>query len=85
VPCPTAMLTIGALLLAFSRPPVQLIIVPIIWTIIGGSAAILLRVPADFALLLAGFALLVATLPQIQQRRRGQVRVRIPGGRKSVT
>ena len=57
VPCPTAILTIGLLMTALDRVPLSLTIVPIAWSFIGGSAAVLLAVPADYALLAAGAAL----------------------------
>lgn len=57
VPCPTVLLTAG-LLLASSGLPRVVKLVPILWTAIGGSAAVLLGILADLALLVAG-ALLV--------------------------
>jgi uncharacterized protein DUF6064 len=56
VPCPTTIFTVGMLMLAEPRSP-RLSIIPIIWSAIGGSAALLLSVPADYMLPLAGFAL----------------------------
>jgi Family of unknown function (DUF6064) len=56
LPCPTTIFTAGALLLA-SSPQRSLAIVPIIWSAIGGSAALLLGVSADYALPVAGAAL----------------------------
>lgn len=45
VPCPTAILTIGALLTTRRIPRVAAV-VPLLWAFIGGSAAVLLGVPA---------------------------------------
>jgi uncharacterized protein DUF6064 len=56
VPCPTMIFTAGVLLLASSTRR-SLTIVPIIWSAIGGSAAFLLGVSADYALPVAGAAL----------------------------
>lgn len=56
VPCPTVILTIG-LLLTMPDPPVRLTIIPVLWAFIGGSAAYLLQVPTDYALLGAGLVL----------------------------
>jgi hypothetical protein len=56
LPCPTTIFTAGVLLLA-SPPRRSLAIVPIIWSAIGGSAAFLLGVSADYALPVAGAAL----------------------------
>lgn len=56
VPCPTTIFTAGLLMLA--RPGTwALAIIPIVWSVIGGSAAALLDVRADYALPLAGLAL----------------------------
>lgn len=62
-PCPTAIFTWGLLLLAAHRTPVHLTIVPLLWSLIGGSAAWLLDMPEDYSLLAAaalGIALIVA-------------------------
>ena len=55
-PCPVVLFTFGMLLLA--RPPVTawLLIVPFGWSLIGGSAAILLSIAQDWVLLLSGAA-----------------------------
>ena len=60
VPCPTALLTIG-FLLAADRPSFTLALIPILWSFIAGSAAVLLGVTADLALPVAG-VLLALTL-----------------------
>jgi len=61
VPCPTTIFTAGLLLLAPSRRR-SLTIVPIIWSVVGGSAAFLLGVSADYALPVAGAALALSAL-----------------------
>lgn len=58
VPCPTTIFTAGLLMLA-QRGSWRLSIVPVIWSGIGGSAAFLLGVRADYALPVAGIALAV--------------------------
>ena len=60
VPCPTTILTVG-FLLAAEAVPWTLIIVPVLWSFIGGSAAVLFGVTADLALPLAGVLLLAVT------------------------
>jgi hypothetical protein len=65
VPCPTALVTAG-FLLAGHRPPWTLAVIPIAWSLIGGSAAVLLGVRPDLALFAAAAALL---LQQVAQRR----------------
>ena len=58
LPCPTTIFTAGLLLLTTSRSR-TLAIVPIIWSAIGGSAAFLLGVSADYMLPVAGAVLAV--------------------------
>ena len=57
-PCPVTIFTFGVLLLAapVSR---RLLVVPVLWSLIGGSAAILLRVPQDWVLLLCSLTLVL--------------------------
>ena len=61
LPCPTTIFTAGLLLRASSLPRL-LVIVPIAWSVIGGSAAFLLGVPTDYALPVAGASLAVLAL-----------------------
>lgn len=61
VPCPTMIFTAGMLMLATPRSW-PLAIVPVIWSLIGGSAAFLLGVQADYALPIAGVALLIFSM-----------------------
>ncbi|MEO8680530.1 MAG: DUF6064 family protein [Vicinamibacterales bacterium] len=61
VPCPTALITAGLLLMSSGLPRV-VNVVPILWTIIGSSAAIVLGIRADLALVAAGALLLLDTL-----------------------
>jgi hypothetical protein len=60
VPCPTTLYTVGALLIARPVVPRALGVIPLAWTIVGGSAAFLFGVHADLALPVAGAALLVS-------------------------
>ena len=64
VPCPTDILTMGALLTSRGRVPVALALIPIAWGMIGGSAAALLAVPTDFVLLGAGVLLAIWLIAQ---------------------
>jgi len=57
VPCPTTILTVGFLLAGRPLMPASLIAIPIMWTVVGGSAAVLLGVRADLALPVAGICL----------------------------
>lgn len=53
-PCPVTIFTLGVLLLVEDRPPTSVLVAPLIWSIVGGSAALLLNVPQDWVLLLSG-------------------------------
>ena len=71
LPCPTTILTGGLLLLASPRLRI-LAIVPVIWSAIGGSAAFLLGVSADYALPATGVALAVFELQQPRHRTQSE-------------
>jgi len=53
-PCPTTIFTFGVLLLATSRVPCWLLVVPAAWSLFGASAAVLLGVAEDMVLPVAG-------------------------------
>jgi hypothetical protein len=54
-PCPVTLFTFGLLLMTSSRVPLWVLVVPFVWSLIGGSAAVLLAVPQDWVLLASGF------------------------------
>jgi hypothetical protein len=54
-PCPVTIFTFGMLLLTMHPVPSWLFVVPFVWSLIGGSAAVLLNVPQDWLLLVSGF------------------------------
>jgi hypothetical protein len=58
LPCPTTIFTVGLLMLATPKSW-RLSTIPMVWSLIGGSAAVLLDVRADYALPIAGIALAV--------------------------
>jgi hypothetical protein len=58
-PCPTAIFTIAMLLMAEGGLVVWLAVIPVVWALIGSSAAVLLGVPEDFGLAVAAMVLLV--------------------------
>jgi hypothetical protein len=69
VPCPTALLTVGLLVSTRSLVGRLLLVVPVLWCIVGSSAALLLGIRADLALALAAVAGLVHLfLPRAQSR-----------------
>jgi hypothetical protein len=53
-PCPVTLFTFGLLLLMRQPLPWPVAIIPVIWSLIGGSAAFLLGVPQDWPLLVSG-------------------------------
>jgi len=53
-PCPVTIFTLGLLLLTVRPVPSRLFVIPFIWSLIGGSTAILLHVPQDWFLLVSG-------------------------------
>ncbi len=53
-PCPTTIFTFGILLWATKSVPTYLLIIPLLWSIVGMSAAVNLRVPQDYGLVVAG-------------------------------
>ena len=54
LPCPTTIFTFGILLWTMKKVPIYLVIIPFLWSIIGLSAAINMRVYEDFGLIVAG-------------------------------
>jgi hypothetical protein len=59
VPCPTTIFTAGLLLAAVPPVPRLLFVVPVVWSLIAGSAALLLGITPDFLLFAAAAALVV--------------------------
>jgi hypothetical protein len=59
VPCPVTLLSAGFLLTTSPPAPRPLLVIPITWTIIAGTAAVLFDVYMDWALFIAGACLVV--------------------------
>jgi hypothetical protein len=53
-PGPTTIFTMGLLLLTEARTPLHLVIIPVLWSLMGGAGAWLLDLPQGLALPLAG-------------------------------
>jgi hypothetical protein len=70
-PCPTTIFTFGILLWATKSVPVYLLIIPFLWSIIGMSAALNLRVPQDYGLVVAGVLGTALILIQNRKAKRG--------------
>ena len=71
-PCPVTIFTFGMLLLTTQRLPRWLLVIPFIWSLIGGSAAIVLGVTQDWLLFVSGFI----AIPLIVFRDRGTAHLR---------
>jgi hypothetical protein len=56
LPCPTTIFTFGILLWTEKKVPVVLLLIPLLWSIIGFSAAFSLGIKEDISLLIAGVA-----------------------------
>ena len=67
-PCPTTIFTVGVLLSGRWQAVRWLLVIPALWSLIGGSAAILLQGPQD-AGLLATLAILLALAIRHRRRR----------------
>ena len=70
-PCPMTIFTMAMLLLAAGRVPLYLAIVPVLWSLIGGTAAWFLGVTEDLALPVAGLGGLALILAKNRRARRG--------------
>ncbi len=68
VPCPTALFTAGCLLAAVPPVPRGLLVIPVLWSLIGGSAALLLGIRIDAALFVAAAASCSSLAPGILER-----------------
>jgi len=53
-PCPTVIFTFGLLLTNNHQTPIFLLIIPLIWSLIGFSAAVNLQITEDFGLFIVG-------------------------------
>ena len=54
LPCPTTIFTFGILLWTLKKVAIYFVIIPFLWSIIGLSAAINIKVYEDFGLIVAG-------------------------------
>jgi len=68
LPCPTTIFTFGILLFTNEKMPVHLLIIPLLWSVIGFTAAINLIIYEDTGLLIAG--LTTFTLLLISNRKK---------------
>lgn len=69
LPCPTVIFTFGIFLIAYPKDRWYLLIIPFLWSIVGGTAAFKLGVPGDYGLIVAGlflFPILIARKEPVQ-------------------
>jgi hypothetical protein len=71
VPCPTTLYTAGVLLTLRPAGPRVVFIAPILWALVGGSAALTLGIAPDFGLFVAAAAMLVYAV-QLGRMRPGR-------------
>lgn len=62
LPCPTTIFTLGIILFIRGRIPYLLVVIPLLWSVIGFSAAFTLGIYEDTGLLAAGVMAIVLTL-----------------------
>ena len=68
-PCPVVIFTFGLLLMATGHVSRWLLVVPVAWSLVGGSAAFLLGVPQDWLLLFSGLAVPIIMLRERRAAR----------------
>lgn len=68
-PCPTTIFTVGLLLLGTWNVTRWLLIMPALWSALGGSAAILLRVPQDYGLIATLVVVAAVAIGQMPARQ----------------
>lgn len=78
VPCPTTIFTLGLIVWARGSLPAYVVIVPLLWSLVGTSAAISLGMVEDFGLLAAAVAVVI----WVPLRRRSMPNVRV--GRRTA-
>ncbi len=66
-PCPTTIFTIGILLWTTNKVPGCLLVIPFLWSLIGMSAAVNLRVPQDYGLVIS---VIIGSILLLTQNRR---------------
>jgi hypothetical protein len=78
LPCPTTIFTLGMLLLANCRVPVWVLIIPLLWSVVGSSAALNFGIKEDTGLLITGVIVLMLIL--FRNRKFFPIRQQTPQG-----
>ncbi len=73
-PCPLTIFTFGLLLQTAASVPRALLVVPVVWSFIGGSAAFLLEVPQDWLLVFSGIVTALALWTRRDEAATGRLR-----------
>ena len=68
-PCPLTIFTFGLFLLTTEPMPHRLLVVPVVWSLIGGSGAFLLDVPQNWPLFVSSLVVLVLLKRDRDHRR----------------
>ena len=71
-PTPTAVFTLGLLLLIGGRTPLHLAVIPALWTLVAGATAWILAIPQDLLLPVAGVGALILILCKNRRRDHGR-------------
>jgi hypothetical protein len=71
-PAPTALVTLGLLLLIQGRTPLHLTVIPLLWTLVAGATAWILGIPQDFFFPLTGLGALVLILWKNRRQNHGR-------------
>ncbi len=74
-PCPVTIFTFGLMLLTSDPVPRRLLVIPVAWSLIGGSAAFLLAIPQDWPLLVSGVVVFALLKRDDPARRTGRDRL----------
>lgn len=69
VPCPTTIFTFGLLLWSQKRVPVALYVIPVLWSLVGLSAAIALQMYEDVGLIVAAVVFLLVNGEKVNTQK----------------
>jgi hypothetical protein len=72
-PCPVTIFTFGVFLLSTTPVSRWLLVIPVIWSLIGGSAAMVLQVPQDWLLLFSG----LSVIPMLRRGARAKLELQV--------